>query len=122
MGHPVVHFEVMGQDGAALASFYSSLFGWRVNADNPVGYGIVPREENVNPDGIGIGGGIGQSPEGYAGHVTVYVEVPDIEAALVKAETLGGTRVMGPEKVMEGVEVGMFLDPEGHAMGVVKNG
>lgn len=120
MGQPVVHFEIMGQDGAALASFYSDLFDWKVDANNPVNYGIVAREENVNPDGIGIGGGIGQAPDGYDGHVTVYIEVPDVEAALAKAEGLGATRIMGPEKVMEGVEVGLLTDPEGHMIGVVK--
>jgi predicted enzyme related to lactoylglutathione lyase len=35
-------------------------------------------------------------PEGMPGHVTFYVEVPDVEAALVRAEQLGGTRLMGP--------------------------
>ena len=29
-------------------------------------------------------------PEGYDGHVTLYVEVPDVEAALAQAESLGG--------------------------------
>ncbi len=43
-----------------------------------------------------------------------------MEAALAKAEGLGATRMMGPEKVMEGVEVGLFTDPEGHMIGVVK--
>jgi len=42
------------------------------------------------------------------------------EAALAKAESLGGTRVMGPEKVMDQLEIGMFSDPEGHLIGVVK--
>jgi predicted enzyme related to lactoylglutathione lyase len=43
-----------------------------------------------------------------------------VEAALAKAESLGGSRVMGPEKVMEQIEVGLFKDPEGHVVGVVK--
>ena len=120
MGQPVVHFEVMGKDGPALRAFYSDLFAWNISADNPMDYGTVLRDENLNSDGIGIGGGIGQAPEGYAGHVTFYVEVPDVEAALAKAEGLGGTRMMGPETVMEGVEVGLFTDPEGHTVGVVK--
>ncbi|MGH3112311.1 MAG: VOC family protein, partial [Gaiellaceae bacterium] len=60
-------------------------------------------------------------PEGYTGHVTFYVEVPDVEAALAKAESLGGTRVMGPEKIMDGVELGQFTDPEGHVVGLVKS-
>jgi predicted enzyme related to lactoylglutathione lyase len=120
MGQPVVHFEVIGKDAGKLHSFYTDLFDWKVNADNPMSYGIVAREENVNPDGIGIGGGIGAGPEGYDGHVTFYVEVPDIEAALAKAESLGGTRIMGPEKIMDQVELGQFSDPEGHVIGVVK--
>ena len=120
MGQPVVHFEVVGKDGAALQSFYSQLFDWKVETDNPLSYGMVAREENVSAQGIGIGGGIGQAPEGYPGHITFYVEVPDVEAALARAESLGGTRMMGPDEVMEGLEIGLFTDPEGHTIGLVK--
>jgi predicted enzyme related to lactoylglutathione lyase len=120
MGQPVVHFEIIGNDPEKLQSYYAELFGWEISADNPANYGIVQREGNVNADGVGIGGGIGKGPEGYGGHVTFYVEVPDVEAALAKAESLGGSRMMGPEKVMEGVEIGLFTDPEGRTVGVVK--
>jgi predicted enzyme related to lactoylglutathione lyase len=121
MGQPVVHFEIIGKDAEKLQSYYSDLFGWEIDSDNSLSYGIVPREGNVNADGVGIGGGVGAGPEGYAGHVTFYVEVPDVEAALAKAESLGGSRVMGPEEVIEGVELGHFTDPEGHTVGVVKS-
>jgi predicted enzyme related to lactoylglutathione lyase len=120
MGQPVVHFEIIGKDPDRLQSYYSELFGWQIDANNPMKYGIVQRDGNVNPDGVGIGGGVGPGPEGYDGHVTFYVEVPDVEAALAKAESLGGSRVMGPERVMEGVEIGLFNDFEGHLVGVVK--
>ena len=120
MGGAVVHFEIMGQDAGKLRAFYGELFGWSVNTDNPFNYGTVDRTENLSSQGIGIGGGIGQMPEGAPGHTTVYVEVPDVEAALVQAESLGGTRLMGPEQVMEGVEIGMASDPEGHVIGVIK--
>jgi uncharacterized protein len=120
MGQPVVHFEVIGRDGSKLQSYYGELFGWQIDADNPMGYGVVAREGNVNSDGVGIGGGVGGGPEGYSGHVTFYVEVPDVEAALVRAEELGGTRMMGPDAVMEGLVIGQFSDPEGHVIGVVQ--
>ena len=120
MGQPVVHFEIMGSDAERLRSFYADLFDWTINADNPMNYGMVDRAANLTADGIGIGGGIGAMPEGMpGGHVTVYVAVPDVEAALAKAESLGGTRLMGPEKVTEGVEIGMFNDPEGHLIGII---
>jgi uncharacterized protein len=120
MGQPVVHFEVIGKDAGKLMSYYSELFGWEFDADNPMNYGVVQREGNVSADGIGIGGGVGEGPEGYDGHVTFYIEVPDVEAALAKAESLGGTRLMGPETIMETIELGQFTDPEGHLVGVVK--
>ncbi len=120
MGQPVVHFEVVGKDGDKLKSYYGELFGWQIESNNPMNYGLIAREANVNSEGIGIGGGIGQGPDGYEGHVTFYVEVPDVEAALAKAESLGGTRVMGPEKIMEEVELGQFTDPEGNVIGLIK--
>jgi predicted enzyme related to lactoylglutathione lyase len=121
MGQPVVHFEIVGKDGEKLQRYYSDLFEWEIDASNPMNYGIVAREGNTNSEGIGIGGGIGPGPEGYGSHVTFYVEVPDVEAALAKAESLGGTRMMGPETIMDGVELGHFTDPEGHLVGVVKS-
>jgi uncharacterized protein len=122
MGQPVVHFEIIGRDGKKLQDYYSELFGWGIDADNPMNYGMVDREQNVNSDGVGIGGGVGVGPEGYEGHVTFYVEVPDVEAALAKAESLGGSRLMGPDEVPGGGPViGQFSDPEGHAIGLIQS-
>jgi predicted enzyme related to lactoylglutathione lyase len=122
MGHAVVHFEVIGKDGALLQRYFSELFGWDVDASNPLSYGTVSREGNTNEHGVGIGGGIasGQSPDS-PGHVTFYVEVPDVEATLTKAESLGGTRVFGPAKVPgTEIELGQFTDPEGHLIGLTQ--
>ena len=119
MRQPVVHFEIIGREGAKLRDYYSQLFGWEIAPDNPMGYGLLAREGNVNADGIGIGGGVGGGPDGYPGHVTFYVEVPDVEAALAQAERLGGTRLMGPEEPMPGLRVGLLNDPEGHVIGVM---
>jgi predicted enzyme related to lactoylglutathione lyase len=122
MGQPVVHFEIVGNDGEKLRSYYSELFGWEFgDTMGPTNYAVTPREGNTNADGAGVGGGVGTGPEGYDGHVTFYVEVPDVEAALSKAEEMGGSRVMGPEEMGEvGITIGLFTDPEGHVIGVVK--
>ncbi|MFI5027427.1 MAG: VOC family protein [Solirubrobacterales bacterium] len=121
MGRPVVHFEIVARDEGRLKSYYAELFEWEFDSSNPMNYGLVDRAANLNADGIGIGGGIGQGPDGYQGHVTFYAEVPDVEPALAKAESLGGTRMMGPEKIMEGVELGQFKDPEGNIIGLIKS-
>jgi predicted enzyme related to lactoylglutathione lyase len=120
MGQPVVHFEVIGQDGEKLRSYYSDLFDWEIDASNPMGYGMVQRDGNTTSEGIGIGGGVSGGPEGYEGHLTFYVEVPDVEAALARAESLGGERRMGPDEIMDGaMTLGHFTDPEGHLVGVM---
>ena len=122
MGQPVVHFEVVGKDGDKLRSYYSELFGWEFGDPiGPTNYAVTQREGNTGDDGIGIGGGVGTGPEGYDGHVTFYVAVDDVEASLSKAESLGGTRMMGPDKVPEAnIEIALFTDPEGHVIGLVK--
>ena len=122
MGQPVVHFEVIGSDGEKLRGYYSELFGWKIDADNPMNYGLVRKEDNPAPDGsFGIGGGVA-GYEDVPNSVTFYVAVPDVEAALAKAESLGGSRVMGPQKVNDEVELGQFKDPDGNLIGLVKDG
>ncbi|HMO00421.1 MAG TPA: VOC family protein [Miltoncostaeaceae bacterium] len=121
MGQPVVHFEIVGRDGDALKRYYSELFGWRIDSDNPMDYGIVAKDENQAPDGTGIGGGVSGGPPGYEGHLTFYVAVEDCEAALARAEELGGTRMMGPDPIPGmGLVIGQFTDPEGHLVGVLQ--
>ena len=47
--------------------------------------------------------------------------MPDVEAALAQAESLGGSRMMGPDEVPgAGITIGLFMDPEGHVIGLVK--
>ena len=115
MGNPVMHFEVIGKDAQALRQFYGQAFDWEIGpAMETMDYSVVnTRTEN------GIGGGIGGSTD-TGGHVTFYVAVPDVEAALSKIEGLGGKRLMGPEKVPEGPMIGLFSDPEGHVIGLVQ--
>ena len=123
MGQPVVHFEIIGQDPQKLRAYYGDLFGWEFDTSSPVSeavsepanYGFVNR--STTAEGVGIPGGVGGGA-GYTGHVIFYVGVPDVEAALLKAEGLGGKRVMGPSRAPSGLVVGHFTDPEGQLIGV----
>jgi predicted enzyme related to lactoylglutathione lyase len=123
MGQPVVHFEIIGKDPAKLHAYFGELFGWNFDLPSPVSeavsepakYGFVDRM--ALPDGTGIPGGVGGGT-GYEAHAVFYVAVSDVEAALQKAETLGGKRVMGPERAPSGLVVGHFTDPEGNLVGV----
>jgi len=115
MSNKVTHFEVLGKDGKKLQRFYASLFGWKVDASNPMQYGLVGPEQG------GIGGGIAQSQQGRP-MVTFYVEVADLAAALKKAEGLGGKAVMQPMDVPGGPRIAQFSDPDGNVIGLVQAG
>jgi uncharacterized protein len=124
MGQPVVHFEIIGKDPAKLRSYYGGLFGWEFDTNSPVAeavsqsgnYGFVNR--NSAPDGSGIPGGVGGGA-GYESHTIFYIGVPDVEAALRKAESLGGKRQLGPvAKPGGGLTVAHFTDPEGNLVGL----
>jgi predicted enzyme related to lactoylglutathione lyase len=119
MPQPVCHFEIIGQDPAALRRYYGELFGWEFETDDaateavsePGNYGFIGSEI------AGLNGGIGGG-KGYEGHVLFYVSVPDVGAALEQAERLGGKREMGPEGTPGRLVVGRFTDPEGHLIGL----
>jgi hypothetical protein len=122
MAQPVVHFEIIGKDPERLRSFYGDLFGWEFDTSGtvsaevsePTNYGFVTPPDDATPVAGGVGGGAG-----YDAHVVFYVGVPDVGAALQKAERLGGTRRLGPDQAPgRDLVIGQFTDPEGNLIGV----
>jgi predicted enzyme related to lactoylglutathione lyase len=121
MGQPVVHFEIIGTDPAKLRSYYGELFGWEFQTGDatteavsePGNYGFVDGATT----GEGINGGVGGGA-GFERHVVFYVEVPNVEAALAKAEALGGQRRLGPAGTPGTLMVAHFTDPEGNLIGL----
>jgi predicted enzyme related to lactoylglutathione lyase len=87
MPNPVVHFEYHSNNPKELQDFYSTLFGWHVDTNNPMDYGFVDTHAG------GINGGITSPPDG-TGRVVVSVEVDDLGAYLKKAEELGAKTVV----------------------------
>ncbi|MEA2293048.1 MAG: uncharacterized protein QOE86_687 [Solirubrobacteraceae bacterium] len=114
MADPVVYFEIVGGDAGAQQAFYADLFGWSLDPVASTG-GAYAR---VKPSETGIEGGVGAFP-GAPNYVTVYIRAKDPAAALARAQELGGTTLMEPREVREGVTVAMFRDPAGNAVGLI---
>ncbi len=113
MANQVSWFEISGKDGAKLQQFYGDLFGWKIDANNPMSYGMVEGSDG------GIGGGIGQSNDGGS-QVTFYVTVDDLQAYLDKAERSGGRTVVPVTEIPNMVTFAQFADPQGNVVGIVK--
>lgn len=123
MSHPVVHFEIIGKDPAALRDYFGALFDWEFDTPSPVAEEVSDSDKYgfhdlvTAEDGSGIRGGVGGGPDRQP-HAVFYVGVEDVEATLARAEELGGTRRMGPATSPSGLVVGHFTDPEGTVIGV----
>ena len=110
----VVHWEVQARDLERQQQFFANLFGWQIDTNNPMRYGMV--------SGAGkdtIGGGIGPAHD-QASRVTVYVQVPDIDETLARATTLGA-QTMVPRMEYGPVTMALFRDLEGNVIGLVED-
>ena len=122
MAQPVVHFEIIGTDPSALG-YYGQVFGWDFETSGIISEAISRRgdygfvERSTTDEGAGIPGGVGGGPD-FEAHALFYIGVPDVEAALQRAESLGGRRRLGPATSPGGLVVGQFEDPEGNLIGV----
>jgi hypothetical protein len=114
MGNPVVHFEVHSEHSPELRRFYAELFGWKLGVVPDGSYALV----DTDADGAGIRGGIAQAAEDLRG-VTVYIQVPDIDAHLAQIRQAGGSVLR--ERTESGpITTAIFLDPDGNAIGLVQ--
>ncbi len=115
MSTPIVHFEIMGGSADRLDQFYAALFGWKIDSNNPLNYGMVD-----TGNARSIKGGVGVSHDGGK-RVTVYAGVVDLEATLEKAEKLGGKTLLPPSDVPGGPRIALFADPAGNVTGLMQS-
>ena len=124
MSGRVVHFEVPYDDADRARSFYSDVFGWKVQPVPEMQYDIVstgPVTDQGMPSEPGyVGGGLTQRAEPVSRPV-ITIAVDDIDATLDKVRSNGGSAV--GEKIQVG-DMGFaayFNDSEGNLMGLWQN-
>jgi predicted enzyme related to lactoylglutathione lyase len=100
---PIVFFDIAGPDSAKLRMFYSSIFGWQIDATGGI---KTPRLEGTLRE---------DPPEKI-----IYMGVPDIDAALKAIEAAGGKTVLPRTVVPNVTTFALFTDPAGNRMGLVE--
>jgi len=116
MPNPVVHFEFISPEAPKLQKFFGEVFGWKINADNPMNYGMV----DTGVTDHGIQGGIGAPSAIGQAHVAIYIEVADIDATLAKVSAAGGKIVMPKMSIPNGPTLAQFTDPAGNIVGLTQ--
>jgi uncharacterized protein len=113
MGNPVMQFQILSKTPSETARFYSTLFGWSVDADNPLGYRRIDTGSTA-----GIQGGIWPAPPQAPNFVQLFIEVDDLDAAVAHAEGLGAKPIIPPTRLPEGDQMAVMLDPQGMSFGI----
>ena len=113
MAHPVMQFQMITKEPEQTASFYGSLFGWKIDANNPMGY---RRIETGSPEGIQ--GGIWPAPPQASAFVQLFVGVDDVRGSVESAEKLGARVIIPPTTLPEGDQMAVLLDPQGMSFAV----
>ncbi len=111
MAGDLVHVEIRSGDAARAQRFWSSLFGWRFNAEA----GELPYTMAQTPGGTGLG--LYRSDDGERG-LLAYFSVDDVDEALERVRDLGGEVVEERTAIPETGWFARCRDTEGNAFNV----
>ncbi len=113
MSHPVVWFELLGQHGDDLHGFYRELLGWEFDprrfAEHPWAGRSDTRRLAFRRRS--------RAPVRPPWWVTFYTRVPDLDAAIAKARSLGSRVLVAPTRHGD-VMLAVVSDPQGHPVGL----
>ena len=115
MGQPVMQWQILAKNPDRAAEFYRQVFGWSINANNALGYRMVDTGTEK-----GINGGIWPAPPEGHSMVQLFVAVDDVGAYLDKATGFGANVIIPLQKLPDGDEMAVILDPEGIPFGLFK--
>jgi predicted enzyme related to lactoylglutathione lyase len=108
MPNPITQFQIISKSPNETARFYSSLFGWTVDANNPLGYRRIDTGTKE-----GIQGGIWPAPPQASSFVQLFIAVDDVKSSAQKAESLGAKILIPATLLLEGDEMAVLYDPQG---------
>ena len=117
MGNPVTQFQILSKRPDETAKFYSTLFGWTLSADNPLGYREISTGSTA-----GIQGGIWPAPPQVPNFVQLFISVENVRTWVKKAEELGAKLIIPPTALPQGGELAVMHDPHGMSFGIWAEG
>jgi predicted enzyme related to lactoylglutathione lyase len=108
MSNPVSRFQIVTRNPDKAATFYSTLFDWKISADNALGYREIAMGSRE-----GIAGGIWPAPAQASDFVQLFVSVGDLAGTVERACTLGALVVIKPTTLPDGDEMAVLRDLNG---------
>lgn len=119
MGNAFVHCELAADDVGAARKFYTKVFDWKIGP---------PMADAGDYSMIDVGSktsGGGLTKKTMPGQPTAwltYVEVASVKKTMAKAEKAGAKALLAFQEIGEMGAIGIFMDPQGAALGVWERG
>jgi predicted enzyme related to lactoylglutathione lyase len=115
MGCPVIEWQILAKSPDAAITFYGGLFDWTADSNNALGY----RRVNTGT-AQGIHGGIWPSPADGQNFVQLFIAVDSVPEYHRRAEQMGAKTLVPPQKLPDGDELAIMIDPQGIPFGLIK--
>ena len=110
----MVHWEVQARDLPRQQQFFGELFGWKIDTNNPMSYGmVVGRRQGHHRRRHRPG-------DGRAPRVTFYVQVRGHQRARSARRSRWAAQTMVPRTEFGGVIMALFRDLEDNVIGLVE--
>ena len=112
----ITHFNIPADNVEKAKNFYTELFGWEIERlPGPFEYFEIRTKTAEGKEGLA--GGLAKRMVPHEG-ITNYVDVPDIDEYLSKAEELGG-KVISPKMPVPGFGfLAVIMDTENNSIGL----
>lgn len=114
----VTYFEIGADDVEAAASFYSKVFGWKIEkSEDGSHYWYITT--SADEDDPGIAGGLAERHDEWNATVNT-IEVESIDSCAEKIAE-GGGKVLAPKIAIAGLgDLQYCHDPEGNCFGIME--
>jgi predicted enzyme related to lactoylglutathione lyase len=111
--HPILHIEIPATNPGAVGTFYSDVFGWKIETNPEHNYVTFQSEGGFR------GGFVGPSEPTYkSDRLLVYLPTDDIDATLAIIEARGGKTVHPKTEIPHVGWWAVFTDPAGNHLGL----
>ena len=112
----IVHFEIPADDVPRAKTFYTDLFGWKIEpAGGTMEYWMIQTTDEKGEPGVGGGMMARQQPQQA---ITNYVDVASVDQYAAKVEQLGGQVVVPKTAVPTFGYFAVCLDTENNAFAI----
>ena len=117
--NPVCWWEIASRNAGKTADFLSKIFEWEWEyEEGPDFYKMIVDWESNGFEGGGVFTLKKESK--IQPHLTVYIEVEDIDAKAKMVEELGGEIIQGPFDITPKTRICLFNEPNGQLMAMLQ--